>query len=421
MPEPAAPDPDGAPDASPRSTAALLVDPTFGPWFLGNLLSNSGNWLYNVTAAVVVYNLTGSALLVGVVSVAQFASLAILSPWAGALSDRFDRRLMLVASQAFAAASATGIAVTVVLTGADGLPGAWPVILATTGIGVGVAFAGPALQALVPALVDDADLENAVALTSLTFNIGRAIGPAAGGVLLATVGAEVAFVVNAVSFLALIGALALIRPRAVARTDGGDRSVRAGLAYVRADPVLLALLVGIGAVGFAADPINTLAPPLAAALGGGDGLVAFLVSAFGVGAAGIALVAGRVQRQFGVLPVARAGCLVLAAGLVAAALAPGPATALIAFAVMGTGFLLGVSTLTSALQRRVDEDLRGRVMALWSVAFLGTRPVAAIVDGAAADLLGVRPAFVVPVAVAVFGAFVATRLLRQAGAHATAP
>ncbi len=411
-----------APDAAtPRPVRALLTDPTFGPWFLGNLASNSGNWLYNVTAAVVVFNLTGSALLVGLVSVAQFASLAVLSPWAGALADRLDRRLLLLASQSVAAASATAIAVAVVVLGVDGLPGAWPVIAASGGIGVGVAFAGPALNALVPALVPDADLEDAVALTSLTFNIGRALGPAVGGVLLATVGAEVAFVANAVSFLALIGALAVIRPREVDRSGGGDRSVRAGLAYVRADGVLVLLLVGVGAVGFATDPINTLAPPLAAALGGGDGLVAFLVSAFGLGAAAVALLAGRAQRRAGLATVATGGSLLLACGLALAALAPVAALALVGFAAMGAGFLLALTSLTALLQRRVREDVRGRVMALWTVAFLGTRPLAALVDGAAADAFGVRPAFGIAIAVALLGAAVGRALQGRMGAPAPAP
>lgn len=399
---------------APRRTRDLLVDRTFGPWFWGNLASNSGNWLYNVTAAVVVFALTGSALLVGLVSVAQFGTLALLSPWAGALSDRFDRRRILVASQGLATLSAAGIAVPVVVLGADGLPGVWPVILASLGIGVGVAFAGPALQSLVPALVDDADLESAVALTALTFNVGRALGPAVAGLLLVTFGAEAAFALNALSFLVLIGALLWIRPRA---RDGAtaDRSVRAGLRHVRADRVTLGLLVGVGAVGFAADPINTLAPALAERLGGGDGLVAALVSTFGAAAAVVALAAGRLQRAGGLLVVAAGGCATMAAGAAVIAVAPVPATALAGFGLMGVGFVLGLTSFTSALQRRVPDGLRGRVMALWTVAFLGNRPIAAVVDGAVADLAGARVAMAVPGAVALAGVAVAVRLRRLEG------
>lgn len=407
--------PDPAADSAtpaPRGTAALLADRTFGPWFWGNLASNSGNWLYNVTAAVVVFELTGSAFLVGLVSVAQFATLTLLSPWAGALTDRVDRRRLLIASQTVSLASAGALAAVTVAVGVDGLPGAWPVIAATFGIGVGVAVTGPALQALTPALVDDADLESAVALTSMTFNVGRALGPGVAGVIFVTLGFEAAFVINALTFLVLLAALAVIRPRARDRgdADGGDRSVRAGLRHVRRDPVLLWLLAGIAAIGFATDPINTLAAPLAAAIGGGETLVAYLVSAFGIGAAGTALIASRLQRRRGRLATAGEGAWLLAGGLGIAAVAPGAAVALAAFAVMGSGFLLGLTSLTAVLQRRVPEALRGRIMALWAVAFLGNRPVAAVIDGTIADLAGVRAAMIVPAAVAVAGALVSWRL-----------
>lgn len=399
---------------APRSAPALLRDRTFGPWFTGNLLSNSGNWLYNVTAAVVVFNLTGSALLVGFVTAAQYAPLALLSPWAGALSDRFDRRRMLLAGLTFAATSATALAAVTLVIGVDGLPGVWPVIAASTGIGLGLAFAGPAMQSLVPALVPDRDLEAAVALTSVTFNLGRALGPALAGILLATAGAEVAFAANAASFVALIVAILVIHPRAVPRDPKADASVRAGLVYVRRNPVVIGMLIGAGAAGFATDPLNTLAPPLVTALGAADRFVAFLVSAFGAGAVITALVAGRLQRRFGLATVGRAGLLVLAAALVAAATADHTTIAAAAFAVAGCGFLLGLTSFTALLQRRVPEDLRGRVMALWTVAFPGTRPIAALVHGAAADAFGVRAAFGVAVTVAIAGAFVGARLAGRA-------
>lgn len=398
----------------PRAVAALLVDRTFGPWFWGNLASNTGNWLYNVVAAVVVFDLTGSALMVGTVSVAQFATLAVVSPWAGALSDRIDRKRMLLAAQTFAFASASALAVASLLLGVEGLPGAWPIIVATLGIGVGVAFTGPAQQALVPALVEDADLESAVTLTSLTFNVGRALGPGAAGVILATVGPEVAFAVNAVTFVALLAALLAIRPRARAPHDpDADRSVRAGLRHLRRDPAVPWLLGGVAAMGFATDPINTLAPPLAAELGAGGDLVAVLVSAFGVGAALTALIAGRLQRGLGRLRTGALGGGLLAAGLLVAAIALAPWVAVGGFGVMGVGFVLGLTSLTTVLQRRVPDELRGRIMALWTVAFLGNRPIAALIDGALADWVGPRLAMGVPMLVALLGGWAALRLRAQ--------
>ena len=396
----------GTPSASttsPRTSRALLVDPTFGPWFVGNLVSNTGNWLFNVTAAVVVFQLTGSALLVGLVSVGQFAPLVLLAPWAGALSDRFDRRRLLLGAQVVAAVAASALAIPALVLGIEALPGAWPIVTAAFGIGVGQALAAPTMNALVPALVDDVDLENAIALTSLTFNAGRAVGPALSGVLLATLGAEVAFGLNALSFAAFIAALLVIRERRPREPRVGDRSVRAGLRFVRRRRRVLLLLLGVGATGFAADPIITLSPALAATLGGGDTLVAVLVSAFGVAAAPAALAAGPLQRRFGGDRLAGTGLLVLAAGLLLAGAAPLAWVAVAGFALTGTGFVFAVNGFTTLLHREVPDELRGRVMALWSVAFLGNRPVAAVLDGAAADLVGPRLAMGLAIGVALAG------------------
>jgi MFS family permease len=401
----------GAPGASP--TRRLLVDRTFGPWFWGNVVSNSGNWLFNVTAAVVVYQLSRSALLVGLVSVAQFGPLVLFSPLAGALTDRVDRRRLLLTAQSVSTLAASVLAIVMVLVGVDGLPGPWPILATALAMGTGNAFSAPALNALVPALVEDRDLESGVALTSLTFNVGRAFGPASSGVFLATVGAEAAFVANAVSFLALIAALLVITPRPRAPRTGGDRSMRAGFRYVRGDRTTLLLLVGVGATGFAVDPMITLAPPLAEALGGGDTLVAMLVTAFGVAAVPSALVSGRLQRAAGSLRVAGAGALVSASGLSVAAVAPTPPLAILGFAITGVGFVLAVTGFTTTLQRRVPDELRGRVMALWSVSYLGNRPIAAMIDGTAADLVGPRWAMAVAITVAGSGALLAARLVRR--------
>ncbi len=395
----------------------MLRDRNFAPFFVGNLTSNVGNWLFNVSAAVVVFRLTGSAFAVGLVSVAQFVPLVLVSPWAGALSDRMDRRRLLLLAQTVAALSAAAIAVAALLVGAESLPGAWPVILAALGIGVGNAVAQPAMNSLVPALVAPADLAPAVSLTALTYNVGRALGPAGAGVLLVTLGAEVAFLINAVSFLALIGGVLLVQPRPVEREDSSDRSVRAGVRFVRHDATSLLLLAGVATAGFAADPAITLAPSIADVLGGGDALVATFVSGFGIAAIPGALSSGRLQTRHGSATVAAGGMTVMALGLTSAAVAPVPAMAVAGFCLMGTGFVLAVTSFTTLLQQRLPEALRGRVMALWTVAFLGNRPLAAAIDGATADLVGPRWAMLIAISVAVTGAAIALRLRRR---HTTA-
>ncbi len=402
---PAAP----AEHAGPRGSSALLRDPTFGPFFAGNLVSNCGTWFQNVAAAVVVFNLTRSALLVGAVSVMQFLPSLVLAPWAGAVTDRVDRRRLLLASQLLSAAAAGGLAVWTALVGVEGLPGPWPVLAAALVIGVGYAFSVPAMQALVPALVPPRDLDAAIALNSVTFNVARAVGPALGAVALVALGPAAAFGVNTVSFLALIVALIVIRPRAVERRTGGDGSVREGLRYVRADRTTLLLLIGVTGLGFGTDPVNTLSPPMAAALGGSDALVGWLVSAFGFGAAASAFGVRAVRRRVSLERLGPAGLALLAAGMVGFAASPGPVAAILSLAMSGVGFLLAITALTTRIQLRIEDSMRGRVMALWSVAFLGSRPVAALVNGGIGDLVGPRAGVAVAAAITLAMAVVVRR------------
>ncbi|MGI8726610.1 MAG: MFS transporter [Solirubrobacterales bacterium] len=372
---------------APRGTVGLLRDPTFGPYFAGNLASNVGSWVHNVAAAVVVFEITGSAAWTGAVSAALWAGSMVLQPYAGAVSDRVDRRRMMIGAQGFAMACAVALtAMSIAAGGADELPGPLPVVLATLGIGIGLAFSIPAMLALVPALVEDEELEHAVALNSVTFNLARALGPALAALILLVGDATIAFAFNACSYGLLIFVLLLITPRAIERGEGGDGSVREGLRYVRERKVAVLLLVGTAGVGIAADPVNTLTPPLAAQLGGSDGLVGAMVSSFGAGAFTAALVNRALRDRLDSQQATATAGLALAAGMLTLALAPAIWMALLGLYIGGAGFMTAVASINSELQRFVPEELRGRVMALWGLAFLGTRPVAALVDGALADL-----------------------------------
>ena len=379
-----------------RSARALLTDRTFGVYFVANLTSNCGTWLQNIAMAVVVYRITRSTVMVGAVSMLQFAASLLLSPWFGALGDRIDRRLLLLTGSITAAVPATVLAIWTALVGVEGLPGPWPVFASAALIGVGWAISVPNMQALVPALVGEADLDQAIALNSVTFNLARAVGPALGALTLDVLGAAAAFGLNAATYLVLITALAIIRPRPTdrRRPAGHDGSVRAGLRYVRSEPALFVLLIGVTALGFGTDPVNTLAPAMADALGGGDALVGWLVSAFGLGAAAMALSVGAVRRRVSLGPLGVFGLAVLALGLFGFGSSPAVPLTLASLVLAGVGFLLALTALTTELQRRVPDRLLGRVMALWAVAFLGSRPLAALVDGAVADALSPRTAAV---------------------------
>ena len=376
-----------------RSSWELIRDRTFGVYFVGNLISNCGTWLQNVAAAVVVYDLTGSTAMVGAVSMVQFAASMLLSPWAGALSDRVDRRRLLIGGSVISVAAAASLALWTAAVGVEGLPGPWPILATATIIGIGWAISVPTMQALVPALVEPEDLDQAIALNSITFNLARAVGPALGAVALVSLGAAATFGLNAASYVVLIVTLLLIRPREVERTDHrGDGSVREGLRYVRSEPALFVLLIGVTALGFGTDPVNTLTPAMADVLGGSEALVGWMVSAFGVGAAATAFTVGLIRKKMSLGQMGVAGLLILTAGLFGFGVSTVIATTLVSLAVAGAGFLVALTGLTTELQRRVPEPLLGRVMALWAVAFLGSRPVAALLDGALGDLFGPRVA-----------------------------
>jgi MFS family permease len=403
---------DPAPAGGAGGTLALLRDRVYGPFLVANLVSNCGSWTYNVIAAVVVFDLTDSALATGAVTACLWIASLALQPWVGALTDRYDRRRMLILGQAIALTGATAMAITAAAVGVEDLPGPWPVYAATLVIGVGVSFSMPSMQALIPSLVDVRVLDQAIALNAVTFNLARAIGPAVAGLILLESDAAVGFALNAVSFLVLLVVLLLIRPRHEPRLadEDDDRSVAAGLRWVLAERRRWVLLVAMMAIGFATDPVNTLAAPLAAELEGGKGLVGAIVTAFGVGAVSLVGFVGRIRGRLGRERAGAAGLAVLAAGMAGFSVAPATGLALAGMWLAGAGFIVAITSVTTQLQALVPEELRGRVMALWGVAFLGIRPISAALDGAIADLTSPHLAGLV-MATAALAASVAVRTL----------
>jgi MFS family permease len=373
-----------------RSAVRVLWSRDFGTFFLGSSLSNIGTWFQNIAAGLLVYELTRSTLLVGAVNFAQFLGAFVLAPVAGAAADRFDRRRLLVVTQVGAAT----VGGTLALLTAAGLVTTWVVIAAATLLGLALAFMVPALLALVPLLVPRSDLDTAVSLNSVTFNLARAVGPVLGALVVERSGYALAFGLNAASFAAFILALLVVRPRPQERAAGPRPKLRETVRAIRARPVWTALLVAVVAVSTSTDPVNTLTPELAKdVLGGRDLHVGLLVGSFGAGATLTALtLIGWIRRR----PHALVGAMVVQGlGLAAVALAPTLPWAMLGFAVSGGGFLAAITRSTVRLQAEVPEAQLGRVMALWSLAFIGTRPLAALLDGVVAELIGARGATVV--------------------------
>ena len=375
----------GEPDPTgPAAVVRLVRTRNFGPYFVGNALSASGTWFQNLAAALLVYRLTHSSLLLGVLNFCQFAPTLLLVPWSGAAADRFDRRRLLLVTQPTAAL----VSATLALLAWAGAASAAVVVGFAAAMGVSSAMSTPAQQALIAALVEPRDIPSAVALNSMTFNIARAAGPVGAAATVATLGIPAAFAVNAASFLVFAGALLVVRPRAEERA--ADSRLRESFQLLREKPRLLAFLGIVAIVGFGSDPINTLSPAFAHAFGHRDTVAGFIVGIFGAGAVAAAVaLTGRTAGSGRRMAIT---LFLLGAGVTAFALMPSLALALPLLFVGGFGYLASNTSATSRLQLDVEPAQRGRIMALWGVAFLGLRPLASLVDGAIASAVGVRAA-----------------------------
>jgi predicted MFS family arabinose efflux permease len=387
----------------------VLLSRNVGLFFAGNLTSAIGTWFQNIAQTIFIFRLTGSTFSVALVNMAQFAGVVLMSPWSGAAADRFDRRRLLITTQSIRGALALVLAVVVALDAATPLF----VIAIALLMGIAFSFSTPAGQALVPLLAEAEDLVPAVAINAATFNLARAVGPVLGAAVVTTLGFTWAFGLNAASYFVLVVALLLIRPRAQVHGSRQRPRLRESLSIIRGDRRLLIPLAVVAAVAVAIDPVTTLTPQFSVDIyGRTDTFTGYLVGAFGAGAVVGVAFAGRIGRSR--LTMAATSATV-AIGLVGFALSNSPIVGLGAMFVTGIGYLTSVTVATTSIHMAVDDDHRGRVMAVWSVAFQGTRPLGALLDGTIAALVGLRAAALVMAApvIASSTALVARRARRD--------
>ena len=379
-----------------RGSCRLMFDPVFGPFFWGKLLSSAGTWIHNIVAILLVFQLTGSALVVGVVSIVQFAPQLLFAPLCGKMADRGNAPRQIVVGRLVTALGSGGLALWIWLAGGvGGLPGAAPVIAASLVVGVGFVVGGPALQSIVPSLVRPGELAPAMVLNSVPMTVARAAGPALGAVIATQIGYVFAFAIAAsANVIYGLVVLALRLPHGCVNSSDTDFSVRASLRHLRSDPPLFLLLVGIAAVAIGADPSLTLAPTLAANLGGDAGLVGWLASAFGIGAGVGFLFFASLARWLGLARLSSGGLIIMAAGILALVVSGTAPLALASFGVSGVGMTLAFTSITTQIQDRSPDALRGRIMALWLVGFVGSRPLAAGLNGFLADAVSVDAALI---------------------------
>ena len=360
---------------------AALGYPVFRRIYLAALVSNIGSWMQTVILGAFVFNITGSSTDVGLMTLAQLGPLFLLAPIGGMAADRFDRRTLLVIVTVEQALVALVIAW---LTHVHD-PRIGALFVAVLASGIGQAFYAPTFSALIPTLVERRDLPGAISLNSANMNLSRVIGPAIGGVIYARVGAPWAFVGNSVSYVALIGALATVRlPPRHALVQQGWRRVLDGFVLARRDRVVGRCLSTMVLFSFFCLPIAVLMPVLAHNdLRMSTSTIAYglLYASFGTGAVVGALSIGTFLAGRRLEPVVRVGLGGYAVTLVAFGLLRNPGPAYPVVFVLGLFYFVTVTSLATVLQKRLDDSVRGRVMALWVMAFGGTVPLGAIVAG----------------------------------------
>jgi MFS family permease len=355
-----------------RSFSSLSV-PNYRRYFVGQMVSLSGTWMQTVAALWLVLSLTGSGVAVGLTTALQFLPMLLFGAWGGLLADRFPKRKLLMATQALMAIPALSLFIVT----AAGIAAPWMVFLAVFAMGSVNAVDNPTRQSFAIEMVGPDRVVNAVSLNSVIVQSARIVGPAFAGLLIAGVGIETCFAVNVLSFGAMIYALWGMDPgklRSGPRATREPGAIRAGLRYVRATPELaipLALMALVGTFGF---NFQVILPLLARfSFGGGAGVYAALVSAMGIGSIVGALVTGSHGRTSPRL-IAAAALAFGGAALLAAA-APAMAVEIIALVLLGAASVTFAATINSSLQLAVTPHMRGRVMSLYSVVFLGSTPI----------------------------------------------
>ena len=388
-----------------RHSFNSLEVPNYRRYFLGQLISLSGTWMQTVAAIWVILSLTGSGVAVGFTTALQFLPMLLIGAWGGLLADRIPKRRLLIATQALMAIPAVALfAVT-----ATDVVTPWMVYFAVFAMGAVNAIDNPTRQSFVIEMVGPDRVVNAVSLNSVIVQAARIVGPALAGILIATVGVVPCFALNALTFAAMILALWRMDPNrlhAVPTVEPEPHAIRAGLRYVRRTPELLvplALMALVGTLGFNFQVVL----PLLAKFSFESGAMTYatLVSAMAVGSIIGALVNGHRGRT-GPRLIA-AGSLAFGVAALLAALMPTLAFEVPALMLLGGASVTFAATINSTLQLAVSPDMRGRVMALYSVVFLGSTPIGGPLAGWLAQSYDPRVALLLAAASGLFAAWAA--------------
>ncbi len=404
-------------NASARTFASLRRHRNYRLYFGGQVVSLSGTWMQNVAQAWFVIVLThGSAFAVGALALCQFGPYALFGLFGGSLADRLNARRTLVFTQSASMLVATALAVLALTHTAQ----TWEVFLLAAASGSILILDTPVRQAFTIQMVGRSELPNAIALNSSLFNASRVFGPAIAGVLIATAGVGVCFLINAVSFLAVVGALLLMREDELFAVNRGTsrptllRGVGEGLAYAWRTPTVRLVLLLMLVISTLAINFNVLLPVLAAhTLRSGPEVFGLLSACFGVGALAGALTSAALSRAS--LKLLLIGAVGFGASLLLLAPQRTVWAACAVLVLTGFTFSLYASQSNSSLQMVVPDRLRGRVLSLYGYVFFGTAPLGGVLTGWLTGRYGTGPFLLVVGGISVLAACGGVVVVRARG------
>lgn len=383
------------------ATFVSLRNRNFRLFFVGQTISQIGNWLTLITQTLLVLSLTDSGTALGLLTAAQFAPVLFLGAFAGLIADRSDKRRLLIATQSLAMLQSFGLAAIAFLDH----PPVWAIFLVAFAGGVVTAFDNPARRSFVVEMVPVHQVNNAVSLNSALMTGSRVVGPALAGLLVATVGFAWTFFVDGASYVAVIAGLVMMRPeelRPAPVVEKAKGQVREGIRYARNHPVLWAPLVMMAVVGtFAFNFSVTLPVFVTRTLHGADSTFTLLFSALSLGSlVGALAVARRSSTSVRFVAVAS---LAFGTAMVLAASSPSQPVAFLLAPLVGATSIAFMTSSTAIVQTESDPSMRGRVLALQSIVFLGSTPIGGPIVGWVAEHAGARIALLLG-AVACLGA-----------------
>jgi MFS family permease len=395
-----------------RTFSSLKV-PNYRRYFGGQLASITGNWMQTVGEMWLMVKLTGSGSLVGLTAGLQFLPILLFGAWGGLLADRLPKRRVLTYTQLSLAVPA----LTLFFLAASGAAQPWMVLALVLVRGAVLAIDNPSRQSFVVEIVGPDRVVNAVALNSVVVHSSRILGPALAGGVIALIGIAPCFLVNAFSFLAMFIALRTMNPRELQTPKPAERQpgeVRTALRYVRRTPELLVPLLMMALVGTISFNFQVLLPLLADFTWHGTATTyAMLTAAMGIGSVGGALAAGARGRVSPKLLIGSS--LLFGMAMLLAAAAPTLELQILALVPLGAASVTFAAGVNSALQIAVEPTMRGRVMALYSVVFLGSTPIGAPLVGWLAGAAGPRAGLVAGAAAALIAGVAAWVWFARAG------